>query len=287
MNAPLTADPLQSTPHPAPWLARLALGVERRGARSVLVRRAHCGPLRLQKALYPEGDAVCHAIVLHPPAGIAGGDALTIEADIGPAAHALITTPGAGKWYRSDGATAALTQTLRVAAGGICEWLPQENIVFDRARARLDTRVELAADARYIGMEMTAFGRHGGGERFTAGHYAQSTRIRVAGRTVWREQGRIDGGGTLLHAPAGLAGQPVSGTLLALGPGLDAALLPACRALSPRRGDGALTLLPDLLVARYLGDSVEAGRAWFEHLWSVLRPALAGRPAQRPRIWNT
>jgi len=123
------------------WKARLRLGFERRDGRTVLAAREHDGPLVVQKALYPEGDAVCHAIVVHPPAGIAGGDELELNARSTEGAHALLTTPGAGKWYRSAGPWAS--QTLRFEVAGALEWLPQESIVFDGALAQLETEVRL------------------------------------------------------------------------------------------------------------------------------------------------
>ena len=287
MNAPLPRiAPPADTTAPA-WQARLSLAFAQRGARTVLTRREHLGPLRLQKALYPEGEAICHGIVLHPPAGIAGGDQLHITAEVGPGAHALLTTPGAGKWYRSLGADGVLTQDLQVATGGVLEWLPQENIVFDRALARMNTRITLAPGATLIATDMTALGRHGGGERFDTGHLAQTLRIECDGRPLWLEQIRLNGSDPLLHAACGLAGRPVFGSLIAIGDGLDDALLAACRALPVTHGDGAITRLPDLLIARYVGERCEAGRAWFSQLWQLLRPALTGRDAQPPRIWNT
>jgi urease accessory protein len=269
------------------WRATLDLAFARRDARTVLVRNRHVGPLRIQKPLYPEGEAVCHAIVLHPPAGIVGGDSLDIAVEVGEGAHALLTTPGAGKWYRSGGRPAAMTQTLHVADGAVCEWLPQESIVFDGAEGTLTTCVELASGASFIGAEMSCFGRTGSGERFTRGRFSTHTRISRNGRPLWLERGRVDGGGALLDSPVGLAGQPVTGTLWAIGPQVDEALRDACREIEPLAGEGAVTLLPGVIVARWLGPACEPGREWFARLWAELRPALAGREAATPRIWNT
>lgn len=255
--------------------------------RTVLVRNRHVGPLRVQKPLYPEGEGVCHAIVLHPPAGIVGGDSLEIAVKVGADAHALLTTPGAGKWYRSAGALATLRQTLRVEDGAVCEWLPQETLVFDGAIGDQSTEIELAPQARFIGSEMLCFGRTASGERFTQGRFAMRTRIRRGGETLWLERGRIEGGAPLLDSPVGLAGQPVAGTLWMIGPEVDEALRDACRELEPEIGHGAVTLLPGVLVARWLGPACEPGRAWFARLWALARPALAGRDAVTPRIWNT
>jgi urease accessory protein len=271
------------------WPARLELGFERRAGGTVLARRAHLGPLRVQKALYPEGRAVCHAIVLHPPSGIAGGDRLDIEVSVGEGAHALLTTPGAGKWYRSGGPEAAQHLHFTVADGGVLEWLPQEGIVFDGARAAMSAHIELAGAARFLGWDLLCLGRRASGERYRRGALRLETRVRRDGRPVWLERGRLDGGAGLLDSPAGLAGFSVTGNLLASGAPVDAALLADCRAVAPTEpgARSGLTALPDLLVARYLGHSAEAARHWFATLWQRLRPAFTGRAAVAPRIWNT
>lgn len=270
------------------WCARLELGFEARAGRgTVLVHRRHEGPLRVQKALYPEGPEVCHALMLHPPAGIAGGDALTVQVRVGEGAKALITTPGAGKWYRSNGPLATQRLDFEVGAGGVFEWLPQESIVFDRVNGRTETVVRLAGDATFIGLDLLCLGRTASGERLTRGQLRLASRIERDGRLIWSEQGLIEGGSRLLDSPVGLCGQPVTGSLLVASEALDGSLLEACRAIRPQVGEGAVTRLPDLLVARYLGPSAEAARAWFVALWAVLRPAIVGRPAAVPRIWHT
>lgn len=284
------AIPAYQAPNTTPiWQARLNLGFARRGEASILVRREHIGPLRVQKPLYPEGEAVCHAIVLHPPSGIAGGDDLEIGLQVGPDAHALVTTPGAGKWYRSAGPQAAQTLRLQVEAGGTLEWLPQETIIFDGALADMDTRIDLAPGARFLGWDILCLGRRASGERFAQGNLHLSTRMNLAGRTTWLERGRLQGDSALLQSAAGLAGFSVSGTLLASAQDIDASLLAACRQVQPveSAAQAGVTLLPDLLVARYLGHSSEAARTWFAGLWRILRPALIGLEAQPPRIWNT
>ncbi len=264
----------------ASWKAELALDFERRGAKTVLAGRRHYGPLVVQKPLYPEGDAVCHAIVVHPPAGIAGGDELEICATVGRDSHALLTTPGAGKWYRSARVWARQRLTFRVA--GSLEWLPQETIVFDAALADMGCAVDLAPQARYIGWDILCLGRSGSGERFGRGACRVATEIRRQGTLLWLERGRLEGGGALLESPAGLGGRTVCATLLAAGE-IEAGLVTACREVR----EVAVTLLPGVLVARYLGDSSEEAKRCLARIWSVLRPSLCGREAIEPRIWRT
>jgi urease accessory protein len=271
------------------WQARLGLGFQRRGEGTILARREHHGPLRVQKPLYPEGPELCHAIVLHPPAGICGGDRLQIDVDIGESAQALLTTPGAGKWYRSAGPVAEQSVTLKVGAGGTAEWLPQESIVFAGAQARMHTTVDMAEGARYLGVETLCFGRRASGESFDRGSLRLATDIRLGDKLLWRERGIIDGGSPLMDSPIALAGFTVCSTVLAAGTDVDAETLAACRQAIPNEAGAqhGVTAMQNIFVGRYLGHSAEAAREWFVELWRALRPAFIGRPAAVPRIWNT
>ncbi|MDE3011213.1 MAG: urease accessory protein UreD [Pseudomonadota bacterium] len=268
------------------WDARLELGYQRRGERTVLVHRRHHGPLRVQKPLYPEGEGVCHTLVLHPPAGIVGGDRLALTVALESDAHALLTTPGAAKWYRSGGARAHQQVALRVAERGCVEWLPQEAIVYDGAQARQALKVELARDARFLGLDILCLGRRASGEHFAHGRFGISSSIDQLGVPLWREWGTLQGGAAMLAHPTGLRGAPVCATVLAAGIADTTTLVQALRAALPA-GDWSATALPGVLVARWLGQAGEAARHWFAQLWQLLRPALCGRPAQLPRIWST
>ena len=273
-------------PFTATWRAQLALEYQRRSERTVLAARRHHGPLVVQKPLYPEGGAVCHSIIVHPPAGIVGGDSLEIDARVGAQAHALLTTPGAAKWYRSAGAWAQQRNVFVVSEDACLEWLPQESIVFDGALARLDTEVQLSKGARYIGWEVLCLGR-GTSERFERGQCHSHVTVLRGGKPLWMERGGIAAGGLLMRSAAGLNGKTVCGTLTVVADNVDAVDLGACRAVTAQSGATAVTRLPGLMVARYLGVSSEAAKQYFTALWQRLRPVVAGRVAVVPRIWST
>ncbi|EJL00582.1 urease accessory protein UreD [Pseudomonas chlororaphis] len=266
------------------WHAELELGYARFGDSTRPVQRRHKGPLRVQKHLYAEGPEVCQHIIVHPPGGIAGGDRLQIRASVDRDAWAQLTSPGAAKWYRANG-PAYQTLELNVAAGATLEWLPQETIVFSAAQAELSTRIELQGDARLFYWDVVALGRPASDERFDLGHFQSHLDIRRDGQLLWHERQRIGGGDGLLDSPIGLDGQPVFATLLATGE-IDSQLLERCRSL-PHAVRGDLTQMPGLLVARCLASEALLARAWLIDLWRLLRPALLGREALPPRIWNT
>jgi urease accessory protein len=271
----------------AAWQASLDLRFAPRAHRTALVHRRHEGPLQVQKALYPEGPEICHVALLHPPGGIAGCDRLNIRGAADGNAHAVMTTPGATKWYRSAGGAAEQRLEFALDGESVLEWLPRENILFDGCKAAMRTEISLSASARYLGWEILCYGRRASGEHWRRGHLRLDTRILREGRVVWAEHADLTAGSGFADSPVGLAGFSVSATFLAAGFEPNAALLRHCRALAVR-DDGSrhgVTWLPGILCARYLGHSSEDAFGWFSALWTLLRPALLGRAAQAPRLW--
>ena len=270
------------------WEAQLNLRYAKREQGTVLVEREHYGPLLVQKPFYPEGSDVCHSIIVHPPGGIAAGDRLAINIAVESGAHALITTPGATKWYRSEDALAEQHVTINVAAGGKLEWLPQEAIVFNSAIARQIVAVNLADQASFLAWDILVLGRGAAQETFAQGLYQQAFTITRNGVPLWVERGKLSGSSTLLASRVGLAEYPVAATLLAVGDAPGAALVAALRAVpSGENAQVAITALPKILCARFLGHSAEQAKMWLEIIWQELRPHYFGRAADRPRIWST
>ena len=279
----LLADPVAATP----WVAQLDLAFIRdpnQHARTTLMTK-HVGPLRIQKALYPEGGMPCHAIVIHPPGGIAGGDMLGIDITVEADAAALITTPGAAKWYGSTGQPAS--QRVVMHLEGALEWLPQETIIFDHAQPRSALEIHAAADARMIGWECLIFGRKGCGERFTSGLFSQHIHLHIEGEPIWEDRLVLHGDDPLFSSPVGLRGHHALATCWALLPKSqrwDDVTLEALREHSPTI---AWTRLHTrLLVGRMLGEPMLL-QAALRHAWHGLRPSVLGRAANPPRIWAT
>jgi urease accessory protein len=277
------------------WSASLELAFEHVAARTELARRVHVGPLRVQRPFHPEPSGACHVYLLHPPGGVVGGDRIDLSVQVrAGGAHALITTPAAQKLYRSLGACAEIGQWLCVDAGSTLEWLPQETIAFQGARARIATRVELQADARFLGWEITCLGRPASGEPFERGELLQRVELVRAGKPLWIERALYQGGDVALHAPWGLASWPVTATLLCVAAGASSeSCLEAVRgALAPvgtsvGLGLASASAVGDVLVVRYLGPSSEQALRVLQRVWRVLRPLALGCEAVLPRVWAT
>lgn len=275
---------------PAGWHAHLQLQAQVQDGRCITFHR-HRGPLRVLKALHPEGPAVCHHVIVHPPAGIVGGDRLELSLQLDPAAHLVLTTPGASRFYRSEGAQAVQQVQSRLAAGSRLEWLPLETLVYTGARAESLQRHDLHDDAEMIGWDLLALGLPGAGAPFNQGSYLQH--LELPG--LWLERGHIDANDRLLlDAASGLAGYRVIGTAWwAAGPAVasgraELALQAARQALDePGWPVGSTALDARLVVLRLLAPSTEAAMQGLRQLRSAWRRALWQLEPTEPRVWAT
>lgn len=285
-------EPALNKPLVKRWQARLNLDFKSVKGRSYLARNLHVGPLVLQKTLHPEGDAVCHGIVIHPPGGVAGGDQLTLNAHLSEEAHALLTTPGAGKWYKANGSFAAQQLEFDVDENACLEWLPQENILFDGSKVALSAQVNLAKEARFAAWEILCFGRQAQQERWTSGKMKQKLHIFREKKLIWNECAAIQPSDLALTSVIGTHGRVVSASFVVAAGAVPENVLEACRAVKPMQkldvnARYGVTALPEIFSARYVGQSTQCAKAYFELLWQCLRPWYANREMLRPRIWNT
>jgi urease accessory protein len=274
------------------WHGNLALDYRRDGTRTVAHDR-HDGPLRVLKALYPEGDGICHHVLVHPPGGIVGGDRLDIDVRLAPHTHALITTPGATRFYRSAGASAAQQAQLTLADGARLEWLPLEAIAFSGCRAHNGVRFELAPGAQMIGWDLLALGLPAADEPFDAGCFEQ----RIEWPGVWLERGRIAADDKrLLDSPLGLAGQRAMATLwFASGTPWSTvereALLDGARVQVALHGlaawGGATAVEGRVVLLRALAPRIEPLFALAAAVRAAWRHAAWQLDATPPRVWRT
>lgn len=280
----MSADPIR-------WPARLALSAARDGAGATRVHARHDGPLRLLKTLYPEGDGVAHAVLVHPPGGLVGGDRLDIHLDVQAGAHLLVTTPAATRFYRSNAGEAAQVVQAAVGEGGRLEWLPQEALAYPGCIARNEVRLSLSAGASLFATEVLGLGLPAAGQDFDSGRLLQH--LEITGQWLDRGWLRADDP-ALLDGPCGLAGHRVLGTLVyaqttALADA-EALLGEARAALAEVARAGATHLQGargSLLLLRVVGDDIEPVTMALRRVRALWRQRLWGLAAGDPRIWAT
>lgn len=274
------------------WHARLDLDYHRDEAlQRSIARFSHDGPLRILQSLYPEGDAVCHNVLIHPPGGLVGGDMLDIRVHAARGSHGLITTPGASRFYRSEGELALQRTHIALEEGARLEWLPLEAICYSACRAENRLRIEAAPGAEFIGWDVAALGLPNAGQPFERGSLLQH--IEVPG--VWLERGRIDAEDTrLLNSPLGLAGQRCLASLFFVAGSplerarrdiaLEAAreLVEACEL--PIHA-GVTSPHDEVIVLRVLAPVVEPAMQLLRNVWKAWRASMWQMSANPPRIW--
>lgn len=273
------------------WNATLSLDYTLQAGKTVAHFR-HDGPLRILQSLYPEGDAVCHNVLVHPPGGLVGGDTLDIAVAAAAGSHGLITTPGATRFYRSAGETALQRTRLRLEAGARAEWLPMEALCYSGCIAENHLTLDLAPGAELMGWDITALGLPSAGKPFEEGSFCQH--IELPG--VWLERARLRADDLLLmNSPLGLAGQRCIATLFfAAGSKLDRhrrqlALDLAREVMQAHplsNSAGATSPDSQVVVVRVLAPLVEPAMGLMKQVWKAWRRHFWDQAAPSPRIWS-
>jgi len=273
------------------WRADLKLDYTLESQRTV-ARYLHQGPLRILQSLYPEGDQICHNVLVHPPGGLVGGDTLDIQVNVAEGAHALVSTPSATRFYKSGGQAALQQVTATLAPGSRLEWLPLEAIAYNDCEATNRAIFNLAPTAELMAWDVTALGLPSSDMAFAKGHFQQH--LEIPG--VWLERGNLRGDDTRwLNSPLGLAGQKCLASLVfASGHNIDpqraAQALEAAREVleaHPLRLQAGVTCAhPQVIVLRVMSPLVEPSMDLLKQVWAVWRHTLWALPSTPPRIWS-
>lgn len=273
------------------WHARLDLQYARDGTRTI-ARHSHEGPLRILQTLYPEGDAIAHNVLVHPPSGIVAGDTLDLTIGASEGAHGLVTTPGAARFYRSDGEPALQRTRITLAPRARVEWLPLETLCYSGCIGENHLELDLAPGAEMIGWEVTALGLPAAEQPFVQGSFLQ--RLELKGQ--WLERGCIEAGDArLMDGPLGLAGRRCIATLFfACGEPMSRErrelALQLANDVIAAYGEaeaiaGATAPGPNVVVVRALSAVVEPSMQLLRKVHAAWRPALWHLAAVAPRSW--
>ena len=226
----------------------------------------------------PEGDGLS-GVFVNTAGGIAGGDRFDIDIAAGEGARLTLTTAAAEKVYRAGGPAAQLNIALRAESGAHLSWLPQETILFDRARISRRIDIDLADDASLMRCEIVVFGRAAMGERMLHGEFIDRWRLRRGGRLMFAETIRLDGDiGAKLSQPAIAKGGVAIGTALIV-PGDEAVVERIREASETFGGEVGISAWNGFAMARFCAQDAARLRA---DMMTVLGRA-SGVPL--PRLW--
>jgi urease accessory protein len=259
-------------------VGELRVDVRARDGRSVLDGLRQSGCL---KARFPRLDDPrwLNVVTLNTSGGIAGGDTLDSAFTVGEGARATIATQAAERFYRALPGSAASSVRTRivVASGAAAEWLPQETILFDRCAVRRHLRIELAADAWFLGVECLVFGRAAMGEVVEQGSLRDVIEVWRGGRLLLHDAVRLGGAiAAMLQRPAIADDARAIATIVHVAPDAEGTL-DAVRGASPQCGASAWD---GMLMVRVLATD---GASLRSAVITVLKVLRAGRAL--PRVW--
>jgi urease accessory protein len=259
----------------------LRLGFERRGRATVLARARYTLPLQVLAPMALDDPAAVVSIV-NPTGGLLGGDRLTIDVSVGPAAHACLTTPSATKVYRTSGETARQDVALRLGAGAICEWVPDHTIPFAGSALRQRIDVEVADDACLILVDAFAAGRVGRGERWAFQRLEGAITVRDAKGWLLHDRFALTSDGALDPGQLAAAdGHAYFASMVVVGGDVGAfAREVAARFPAPGEVSAAAAVLPRRgALVRCLASSAPALLGALDALWTTARRDVLGLPA--------
>jgi urease accessory protein len=226
----------------------------------------------------PEAEGLS-AMFVNTAGGIAGGDRFDIDIAADEGSRLTVTTAAAEKIYRAQEAPAQISIALKAAAGSHLAWLPQETILFDRARVSRKIDIELAATASLLLCEIVVFGRAAMGEKMLTGRFTDRWRLRRGGRLVFAETVRLDGDiGEKLKRPAVAKGGVAIGTALIV-PGDETLVTRIREAAESFGGEVGISAWNGFALARFCAQDAAKLRA---DMIAVL--GRASGPAL-PRLW--
>jgi urease accessory protein len=246
-------------------------GVTRRG------RLHESGSLRVRFPS-PENEGLS-AVFVNTAGGVAGGDHFDIAISAGEGARLTLTTAAAEKVYRAPDTPARLDISLKAASGAHLAWLPQETILFDRAKISRRIDIDLAEDASLLLCEIVVFGRAAMGERMESGEFVDRWRLRRGGRLVFAETVRLDGdiGAKLAMSAVAKGGAAIATALIV--PGDEAVVERIREAAESFGGEVGISAWNGFAMARFCAQDAAALRA---DMMTVLGRAS---PSPLPRLW--
>lgn len=263
---------------------RIVLGGSEKGTRIMDVYQK--SPTRV---LFPQtGDGRAReAVLVNTSGGVAGGDCLQSTVTALNEASIAITTQAAEKIYGAINESAHITTTLILRDAAKVAWLPQETIVFNRARVHRETQIEVSSGTQLLALEWIVLGRAAHGEKVSAGSISDSFRVRKNGRLVWADTFHVaEDSFPHVSRKALLSDSTAIATLVYFGPDLEAPLQVIRDASSSPLFSCGATLVGGLLVARMAAKCSFELKTGLRDLLQALGKQFAFGPFQVPKMWS-
>lgn len=271
------------------WQGKINLVYEYNESKTKVKSAYHQSPFKLQRAFYPEGDSICHSVILHTAGGIVGGDILTQNIHLLPNSKVFITTPAATKIYRTQEKKAFQNIVIKLENDTYLEYLPQESIVFNECQYQQKMTVELGDNSTWLAWEIMRFGRTARGETFTQGQWLNYTEVWHNHQPLWIDRQSLQGESNLFFAINGLAGKSVIGNLTLISTGNQKEVIGEIRELINRQFSDLIvgvTTLQQGLLCRYHGDSISEAKTCLTAIWQLLRQKFGKNSLNKSRFWQ-